>query len=299
MELIYNIAENKEAVEKSLMKHGYAAEHNLFHYLSQEGPHKENVFFHHEAHKGIMARKHRNGLWHTFSDVLAPEKERMKIFESFLAHIFGTENANKIVVEAHSSFFSDIKKNLPSLYKLCRINYTLHWPVFEMKKWDTALSGKEFKKLRNIKNNFFKLHKVEVVDSASVDREKLKQIVRDWRKSRGGADYAYYHAFLNLIESGFEGIDNARTLVVDGIPSTITAGWKIPNTNNYYSAIGLLNYKFPGLGEAANILDLNELKQQGYDLVDFGGSDEDLLRFKNKFRPSSVYQTHIFSIKKA
>ena len=65
--------------------------------------------------------------------------------------------------------------------------------------------------------------------------------------------------YLNLINNDFKGIDIAKTLYVDGRPSTITAGWRIPNSNNYYSAIGIVDYSYPGLGEVVNIDDLNRL----------------------------------------
>ena len=106
-------------------------------------------------------------------------------------------------------------------------------------------------------------------------------------------DKEYY---LNLIDSNFKGVDMAKTMYVDGKPATITAGWKIPNTKDYYSAIGIVDYSFPGLGEIANIDDLNRLKRMGFKYVDFGGSDKILLQFKRKFKPEKIYKTYIFSM---
>ena len=83
---------------------------------------------------------------------------------------------------------------------------------------------------------------------------------------------------------------------MDNKPCTITAGWRIPNTKNYYSAVGILDYSYPELGEVANMDDLDRLKRKGFDYVDFGGSDETLLSFKKKFRPEKIYKTYIFSI---
>ena len=87
-----------------------------------------------------------------------------------------------------------------------------------------------------------------------------------------------------------------RTLIIDGEPCSITAGWRVPNSKTYYSAFGLHNYKYDRLGEATNIDDLNALKQQGYTVVDFGGSDGNLLEFKKKFKPHQFYDTITFSI---
>ncbi|MEK6869533.1 MAG: hypothetical protein AABX74_04840, partial [Nanoarchaeota archaeon] len=94
----------------------------------------------------------------------------------------------------------------------------------------------------------------------------------------------------------FKGMDMAKTLYVNGKPCTITAGWKIPNTKNYYSSIGIFDYSCQGLGEIANMDDLNRLKKQGYEYADFGGSEKALLSFKRKFRPEKIYKTYIFSI---
>jgi len=87
-----------------------------------------------------------------------------------------------------------------------------------------------------------------------------------------------------------------RILVIDDEPCTVTAGWKIPNTKNYYSAIGLYNYKYDGLGELANIDDLNQIKNENYKYADFGDSDASLLQFKKKFGPESFYRTYWFHI---
>ena len=70
----------------------------------------------------------------------------------------------------------------------------------------------------------------------------------------------------------------------------------IPNSKGYYSNMGILNYKYDGLGELSNWDDLCFLKKQGYEFVDFGGSDDRILEFKKKFKPHKVYKTYIFSI---
>lgn len=67
---------------------------------------------------------------------------------------------------------------------------------------------------------------------------------------------------------------------------------------NYYSCVGILNYKYDRMGEIMNMDDLFFLKKQGYNLVDFGGSFEEMIPFKKKFFPTYWYKTHIFSIVK-
>ena len=102
--------------------------------------------------------------------------------------------------------------------------------------------------------------------------------------------------YVKFIKSDFEGTDMSSTMVVNGEPCCITAGWRIPNTNNFYSAIGLYNYKYEGLGEVANIDDLTQIKKAGYGYADFGDSTESLLQFKKKFGPESFYRTYWFHI---
>ena len=161
---------------------------------------------------------------------------------------------------------------------------------------NTKLKGSKWKKLRNLRNRFCKNNSLSVKDSKDVPIGDLNKILLNWLKRRSHNDRVDKHYFFNLINNNFEGVDMAKTLCVNGRPSTITGGWKIPNSNNYYSSIGILDYSYPGLGEIANIDDLNRLKRKGYDYVDFGGSDKVLLYFKRKFKPEKIYKTYVFSI---
>ena len=68
--------------------------------------------------------------------------------------------------------------------------------------------------------------------------------------------------------------------------------------NQYYSAIGIHNYKFRHLGEIENLGDLLNLKSRGYTYANFGSSDAALLSFKKKFNPEYIYKLHYFSIRK-
>ena len=178
-----------------------------------------------------------------------------------------------------------------------------------MDKWDgNSMSGEEWKKLRNIKNRFYAENSVEVVDSPSVGKEQLKKIVLDWVErrrlmglgaNRKDSNLSYYERYLKMIDLGFDGTKFAKTMVVDGEPCTVTAGWEIPNSDGaYYSAIGISNYGFEGLSEIANLDDLYRLKENGYSTVDFGGSPMPLIKFKLKFRPHAVYVTHTYAIVK-
>jgi len=158
------------------------------------------------------------------------------------------------------------------------------------------MPGKGWKKLRNTKNSFYKEHKVEVLKHQDVDKEELKRIVAEWKERRGGDDFANSRQYLNIINNSFKGFDEVRILAVDGKPRAITGGWKVPNSEQYYSSLGLYDYSIERLGEIANLDDLTYLKSRGYKIVNFGGSGEELLEFKKKFRPASSYRTYIFSL---
>jgi hypothetical protein len=85
-------------------------------------------------------------------------------------------------------------------------------------------------------------------------------------------------------------------MLVDGHVAAITAGFKVPNKNYYYSAIGIYSRDIDRTGEISNLDDLRELKKKGYEYVDFGGGEEELSNFKSKFKPSYTYKTYVFTI---
>ncbi|MFW9879930.1 MAG: phosphatidylglycerol lysyltransferase domain-containing protein, partial [Candidatus Thorarchaeota archaeon] len=200
--------------------------------------------------------------------------------------------------EVNEEFRKEILKKLKNSkeYRTCSSPFILYWPLYKMSKFDAQLKGKEWKKIRNIRNRFYRQHKAKVVDSKKVSKEELKKILYAWLKRRNAHDRVEKHYFVNLIENKLKGTEMAKTLIVDNKPCSITAGWRIPNSNNYYSHIGILDYSCEGLGEVTNTEDLKLLKRKNYDYVDFGGSDKVLLYFKKKFKPERIYKTYIFSI---
>ena len=152
--------------------------------------------------------------------------------------------------------------------------------------------------MRNIKNRLYRNHRIDFKNPKDFSKSQLKGIVKDWIACRVGNDGAEPKSYYNNIENNFKGFDNVKVMSVDGEPCAINAGWKIINSNNYYSCVGLLNYKYSGLGEVSNLQYLIFLKKKKFDFVDFGGSDMPLLEFKNKFRPHNLYKTHQFFIYK-
>jgi|TARA_B100001964_G_scaffold162994_1_gene178963 hypothetical protein len=300
LKVIHDISKCKKEIKNLIKKHGYFAEHNYNHFLYNETYDDKSVFFDFGRNKGALANiDKKNSIWSLFPNgILADESERLDLFFKAANYILKKQKAKKFVVEVSQDMRKGIldKLKIRNGIRACNYTYILYWPMYNMSSWNPKLKGSKMKKLRNIKNRFYKKYRVKVKDSKDVPKEDLKRILSGWLKRRNANDGVDKEYYLSLIDNNFKGMDMAKTIYVNNKPLTITAGWKIPNTNNYYSAIGMLDYSCPGLGEIANIDDLNRLKRKGFDYVDFGGSDKILLYFKKKFRPEKIYKTYTFSI---
>jgi hypothetical protein len=300
LKVVYDVLKHKKRVNNSIKKYGHFAEHNYKHYLYCENSEDKNVFFDYGNSKGMLMQfDEKANIWTLFPEgILAPEKDRQELLWDALHYTLKKEKAKKFTMEVSE----DMRKKILQKFKrqngmrVCTYLYTLHWPMYNMDSWDPELGGNKMKKLRNIRNRFYKKYKIKVKDTKTIPKEKLTEIFNNWLKKRSMNDKVDTDYYLNLINNDFNGVDIAKTMFVDDKPATITAGWKIPNSNNYYSAIGIVDYSYPGLGEVVNIDDLNRLKRKGYDYVDFGGSDKILLNFKRKFKPEKIYKTYAFSI---
>ena len=300
MDIINDISNGKKEILNCIKKYGSAREHNYWFFYNQQTNYAKILFFKFKD-AGIISIRYKSGIWELIGEVLAPEKKKLELFNDFLDYVLLTKKDKKVFAFIPEKFFNSIKNIMQksNRYKITQTPDIYYTPVFNMKKWDENLEGKSFKKLRNIRNKFLKSHNVEFIPSKEIEKKKLMDVVHKWRKSRTKVERTYYtEMYLNFIKNDFLGTDIARSVVVNGKPCCITAGWKIPNSNNYYSAIGLYNYKYDGLGEAANIDDLTQIKKAGYEYADFGDSTESLLQFKKKFGPESFYRTYWFHIVK-
>ncbi|MBW2976733.1 DUF2156 domain-containing protein [Candidatus Woesearchaeota archaeon] len=299
MKVIYDVVEHKNHIKKAIRKYGYFAEHNYLHYLYNESGSDKNTFFDFGNDRILLAQQNKKkNTWEFFPNgILSPEPERLSLLLGAVNYVLREKKAKKIVVEVSESIRKGIlnKFKIRNGFKACKA-YTLYWPVYKMDSWNPKLRGSKWKKLRNVRNRFYKRNRVRVRDSKGVPKEELKRILSRWLERRNDTDRVKKSYYLNLIDNNFKGVDMAKTLYVNGKACTLTAGWKIPNSNNYYSSVGIIDYSHPGLGEVANLDDLNRLKRGGFDYVDFGGSDKVLLYFKKKFKPEKIYRTYTFSI---
>jgi len=295
----------KTRIRKDIKENGYMAEHNYCFLYNNEGVEKD-LYFSFEDKKGIMARYlKRKNKYYVFSDVIAPEGNQIEILYQFLDYCLYDKKAKEVEIEFSENLINKLKRKLRTdkkwmKFSLSDMDYGLIWPVYDMDKWNgEKMDGKEWKKIRYYWNNFFRKYDIKIKPSNKIKNEELYKIVNIWKRKRNGEDAPVYSFFLNAIKNNFKGFDMSRTIMINNEPSSITAGFKIPNSNNYYSAIGLTNYKYNRLGEIANMDDLIELKKTGYDCIDFGGSDDSLFRFKKKFRPTGFYKTYVYQIRKS
>jgi len=298
MDIIDDFDSNKKEIMNYIQKYGSCREHNYWFFYNQQTNYTK-IYFFKSKDSGIISIRYKSGTWEIIGDMLGKVEKRKELFKEFLDYVLLTKKDKKVFMFVPEQFYNQINDFLQSSnkYGITKAPDIYYTPVFNMKKWDENLEGSKWKKLRNVKKHFLKLHNVEIIPSKEIEKKKLDNVVHQWRKNRKKVERNYYtEMYLNFIKNNFEGTDIARSLVVDGEPCTITAGWKIPNSKNYYSGIGLYNYKYNGLGEIANIDDLIQIKKKKFKFADFGDSTESLLQFKRKFGPESFYKTYWFYI---
>ncbi len=285
-------------IEKAIKKYGYAPEHNFWWYQAQTEKKTKNVFAECKDGSGLLTIEERDKKrCYIFSSPIAPPQRRVAAILEYLNCIFQSKNIEKVVFELESELYKELISSLPQNIKARKINYTLTWPVYNLKNFDEKLSGNKWKALRKTKNKFYHQHSVEVVNAKKLnDKKSLIYIINEWKKKRGGHDRAHFFPYNNFIEKNLKGVDEARVVIIDERVCGINAGWLIPNSNRFYGAIGIHDYSLPRLGDVLYLEDLTWLKAKGYKEADMGGGEKALTDFKNKFHPELFYKTHVFSV---
>ncbi len=298
MEAITDILSRKDTIERSIKAHGFFAEHNFWHFYYKGHGNGKSIFLSSGNDMGVMAYRTRSGVWHLLAEVLAPEKSRLRLFMQFLRYAYEEGSASKVTVEVTGPFRQRLLEHIrkSSEYRIPKYHWVLKWPLFNMRSWDSSLSGKAWKKTRNIINRLHRKHDISIRPASGFKKSELRSVVSRWVKRRRDNDQVDSKYYMNIIDNNFRGFDITRVVAIDNKPCAITGGWKVPNTNNYYSSLGLLDYSYPGIGELANVDDLQHLKKKGFSFVDFGGSFGSLTDFKKKFMPERYYETYGFSV---
>lgn len=294
---IYNdIVRAKQKVINAINKYGICPDHNYYNYLYMQNANKKCTFFDFGHRKGIIALFNRkNDTWRVINGVFAPNKEKFDIFLTFLNWATSEKKSRRVFVESLEDFKSEIFKKLKNSHK-CNLNYSLYWPIYNLDDFDEQLSGKRWKKLRNIRNRFQNHFKIEAKNPKRVNKNILKNILFSWTKKRYPRDRVDNTYYLNIIKNNFKGFDVIRAISLNEEICSFSGGWLIPNSDNFYYAIGIFNYKYKNVGDFINLDDLFYIKKLGYKYVDLGGSEKALLHFKKKFKPIKIYKTYFFSI---
>jgi hypothetical protein len=285
-------------IEETIRRFGYAPEHNYWWYQFSAEPTDKNVFATDEFGSGLMTMVGKR-MATVFSSPIAPPARRADILIEYLDVVFQMSDIEKVEFELETPLRRQFLGLLPEKYHPRKIQYSLTWPIMNMKKFDVELPGGHYKSLRKEKHKFYRDHTVEVLNAKQFSsRGALCTIIEEWKKNRPVHDQAYCEEYLNIIKGGFEGTATARVFMVDGKPAGINSGWPIPNTQRFYGAIGMHNYMVPSLGKMLYLEDLEYLKNAGYGEVDMGGSWQGGLEFKKEFLPESYYKTHVFCVAK-
>jgi len=303
MRVVHETPSTLDKVQQSINKFGSKPEHNTNYYFHNKAKNSKNIVFDFSDDKLILSSyDEKLNIWSLFpSGILAPAEESVDLLLEFCRYCLEEKSGRKLIMEIDDKIFKGLKgriRNMSLNFKILNVNLVRYWPIIDLKLWNQDLKGKRWRKLRKMKNKFFKNNEINIIPSAELPKTALKKVVFDWKENRKGRDRIDEFLYTNFIENDFSGIDYAMSICVGNVPYSISAGWKIPNTNSFYLSIMLHNYKIKGLGEAMYLESLNDLKNMRFDSVDLGGSDMDLLLFKQKFHPSHNYKTFEFSVKK-
>ncbi len=319
LKIFYDIhsPECKNLIETAIEKNGFAPEHNYDCFISYACDDSKLVFVYFGENRGLFAYHWDNQVWQIISEIMAPEKERADIFMEFANYIFNKKSGKKIFVEFAIPLRKEIMKKVQKLYPFeCAMNNEIDkkkivvgdnidkttTPIILLEKWDPKLEGADFSKLRKAKGRFFRNFSVEIIkgkDVLDVPFEEFKTLVSDWKKLRKCKDTAYDEDYVNYFKNGFKGSAANLVLKLNGKVCAVASAWVIPNTNGktVYYGISLHNYSVSELGDFLNVLFFDELKLLGFEYVDFGTSDEALLKYKEKFGPVKYYELVDFYVR--
>jgi Phosphatidylglycerol lysyltransferase, C-terminal len=298
MEFFEDIVFAKPVIEEAIETFGYAAEHNYFWYQYYLDPDCKNIFV--KTDVGCLFTTYnekKQTCWVVFDPLALPE-HRASLLAEYLDWAFTHMSVKKIWLQLETPVRKELLTLLPAACRSNPVYFTLVWPVYDLEAFDCELPGGHYKTLRKEMHKFYREHVVTVADAKTFeDSALLHRIVDDWAKRRPNPENASVAGYHNIIDGKFEGADEARILLVDGVARGFNAGWMVPHSDRFYGAIGIHDYSLDDLGTILYLEDLFWLKKKGYRETDMAGSEKPLLAFKNKFcSPKYTYSTSHFSI---
>ena len=267
MRIVTDVNSFMEQVDKSIKMYGNFPENNFYHYINSQEDWIRNAVIDFGRNRIILA-SYEDDIWKIFPEgVLCSKEEKVRLISEFCDFFLVKKGCNKVMIELQEDNYKELKFQIEKgsdgwdSVKIDSIEDTYYCPVVDLNLWNSKLEGSGMYELRKIKNNFCKKYSLKVSDAAKLKKEYLLTLLDEWRKNRKAKDEACIEEYKKFIETGFKGTDYAICILVDGKPHSLIAGWKIPNTENFYMGISLHNYKSAGIGEVSYIEFLNELKQ--------------------------------------
>jgi hypothetical protein len=295
MEFLDDIEKSRGAIQAAINKYGYAPEHNIEWYACNTEPAQNAIVAVWSDQTALLTHKEKNE-WYVFSEPVMPVSNAGIRIAEFASRAFEDSTIKKIVFELRKETRKAVLRALPKTLRACAINYTLIWPIMDMELFDPALPGGHWKHIRNANGKFYREHRVEMIDAQNVPPCELFAIIDRWKERRGGGDRAFWHEYRAIIEKHFAPATHAHAMTVDNHVVGLNVGWRIPNTNQYYAAIGIHDYSAPDLGMMLYLEDLKWFKRSGMRNIDMGGGEKQLTQFKNQFLPARWYKTFVFSV---
>lgn len=296
MKIIKDVIRYSQEIQACIFACGHLAQHQYYLFLNYNREGEAHIFFDAGDNRGVMAYQKKDN-WRILTDPIAPPAEKKKILLEVIGWIFKNSRAKKIILE---DITEDLKKEIgaaakQNTWRALRPSYSLIWPIIDLTNWTGQ--GGDYKRIRNAWHKFFRDNKVEFKDAKKINAKDLNQLILKWKAQRQDNDRVHLSPYLKFAANNFRDFDVVRLMVIRGKPISVAAGWTTPNSGgSYYSCVGIYDYDYKNIGEAAYWDEMIKLKELNYKKIDLGGSERGLLAFKMKFHPASSYITYTFSI---
>lgn len=194
MRVLYETPSIINRIQQSIDKWGSKPEHNVYYYMHNLAKNSKKVVFDFGADKLILASYDENlNIWSLFpSGILSPVEDSLDLLLQFSRYCLEERSGRKITMEIDDNLFHRFKdeiKNQALNFRVLKVNLVRYWPIINLKLWNYELKGKKWRKLRKMKNKFFKNNDVEIVRSVELPEDSVKNIVFDWKKiGKGGIE---------------------------------------------------------------------------------------------------------------